>query len=195
MFLPEEDKFTYRKNELLDELVVAMGGRVAEEIVFGDVTNGAVGDIRMATNIARRMVCEWGMSEQMGMVEYGENREEVFLARDISQGKNYSEETAQKIDHEIKRLIDNAYHLAKQMLLENRDKLDLIAKALLEFETLDASHIRDLMDKGEMTNPPQPPKPPELPAEHDAASKAPKKGVGEEDEDGPLPGEVVGAPA
>jgi len=83
MFLPEEDKFTYRQRELTDQLCVAMGGRVAEEITFGNVTNGAVGDIRMATNIARKMVCEWGMSEDLGMVEYGEGEGEVFLARDI----------------------------------------------------------------------------------------------------------------
>ncbi|NNC88408.1 MAG: ATP-dependent zinc metalloprotease FtsH, partial [Akkermansiaceae bacterium] len=195
MFLPEEDKFTYRKKELIDQLVVAMGGRVAEEIVFGDVTNGAVGDIRMATNIARRMVCEWGMSEQMGMVEYGENRDEVFLARDISQAKNYSEETAQKIDSEIKQLIDSAYHDAKEALLAHREQLTLIAEALLEFETLDADHIRDLMATGEMKNPPRMPKPPEFPAESGSKPKAHSGGDEEEEDDGPMPGEVVGAPA
>jgi len=195
MFLPEEDKYTHRKNELLDQLIVAMGGRVAEEIVFGDVTNGAVGDIRMATNITRRMVCEWGMSEQMGMIEYGENREEVFLARDMTQGKTYSEETAQKIDGEIKRLIDNAYHVAKQMLLENRVHLDSIAKALLEYETLDAGHLDDLMKQGFMSDPPSPPAPPEVPVESEKASKTKTDEVIEEDDDGPIPGEVVGAPA
>ena len=195
MFLPEGDKFTCRKNELLDQLVVAMGGRVAEEIVFGDVTNGAVGDIRMSTNIARRMVCEWGMSEQLGMIEYGENRDEVFLARDISQGKTYSEETAQKIDAEIKRFIDTAYHAAKQLLLENRGKLDLIAQALLEYETLDACHINDIMEHGEMQNPPRQPKPPEIPTDL-APAPTTRSADEEEDDDGPIPGEVVvGAPA
>lgn len=195
MFLPEEDKFTYRKNELLDQLIVAMGGRVAEEIVFGDVTNGAVGDIRMATNIARRMVCEWGMSEQMGMIEYGENREEVFLARDISQGKNYSEETARKIDSELKRLIDGAYDAAKHALIENRDKLDAIAKALLEFETLDGEHINEIMKHGELKNPPQSPKPPEYPNAQPEPPAKPKDNGEEEDDDGPIPTDVVGAPA
>ena len=195
MFLPEEDKFTYRKKELLDQLVVAMGGRVAEEIIFGDVTNGAVGDIRMATNISRRMVCEWGMSDQMGMIEYGETRDEVFLARDIAQGKNYSEETAQKIDEEIKRLIDNAYHSAKQLLLENRAVLDKIAQALLDFETLDASHVDDIMKHGEMQDPPSPPKPPEIPLDLQMNPPARSGGEEEDEGDGTMPGEVVGAPA
>jgi cell division protease FtsH len=194
MFLPEEDKFTHRRDELLDQLVVAMGGRVAEELVFGNVTNGAVGDIRMATNIARKMVCEWGMSDDLGMVEYGENRGEVFLARDMAGSKNYSEDTAQKIDEEIKRLIDVAYARARSMLNERRELLDLIARALLEYETLDASHIRDLMDTGRMSNPPTMPKPPEIP---DDLRKKPVKKVVEEgrDNDGPLAGDVIGAPA
>ena len=195
MFLPEEDKFTRRKNEYIDQLVVAMGGRVAEEIVFGDVTNGAVGDIRMATSIARHMVCEWGMSEEMGMVEYGEARDEVFLARDITKAKNYSEQTAQKIDGEIKRLIDAAYNKAKQMLMDHRKSLDHVAHALLEFETLDAQHIRDLMDHGEMKNPPPSPKPPEFPDEPSPVPPKAPSGDDVEDDDGPLAGEVVGAPA
>jgi len=163
MFLPEEDKFTLRKNELLDDLVVAMGGRVAEELVFGDVTNGAVGDIRMATHIARKMICEWGMSDSLGMVEYGESRDEVFLARDISKAKNYSEDTAEKIDSEIRHLIDSAYEKAKRLLIENRDKLDTIAKALLEYETLDGSHVREIMETGSLQNPPDSPPPPTSP--------------------------------
>jgi cell division protease FtsH len=194
MFLPEEDRFTYRKNELLDQLIVAMGGRVAEEIVFGDVTNGAVGDIRMATNIARRMVCEWGMSEQLGMIEYGETRDEVFLARDMGQGKSYSEETAQKIDGEIKLFIDTAYQTAKQSLLEHRDKLDAIAKALLEYETLDGNHIRQIMETGELQDPPQTPKPPEYHATPSEKPKPRKDEGEEEDDDGPI-AEAIGAPA
>jgi len=164
MFLPEEDKFTHRKHELLDNLVVAMGGRVAEEIVFGDVTNGARGDIKMATNISRKMVCEWGMSTELGMVEYGENHEHVFLGRDMSSGRNYSDETARKIDTEVKLLIDTAYNKAKTLLVANRTTLDTIAKALLEFETLDGAHIRDIMHYGEMRTPPASPKPPALPS-------------------------------
>jgi cell division protease FtsH len=163
MMLPEEDKFTHRKHELLDRLVVAMGGRVAEEIVFGDVTNGARGDIKMATNIARKMVCEWGMSDELGMVEYGENHEHLFLGRDMGSGRNYSDETARKIDTEVKLLIDNAYLKAKELLTTHRTTLDLIARALLEFETLDGEHIRDLIHHGTMRKPPASPKPPALP--------------------------------
>ena len=192
--LPEEDKFQVHKIEGLEQLIVTMGGRVAEEIVFGDVTNGASGDIRQATNLARRMVCEWGMSEELGMVEYGESREEVFLARDISKAKNYSEETARKIDSEIRRIIDRAYADAKQILTENRDKLELIAEALLEYETLDGSHIGDLIEHGEMKNPPRSPKPPELPSDDASASASKKEGDDLEDGYGPPP-DPLGAPA
>jgi len=196
MFLPEEDKFNYRKGELLDQLVVAMGGRVAEEIVFNNVTNGAMGDIRMATNIARKMVCEWGMSEALGMVEYGSNREEVFLARDMAGGsQNYSEETAQKIDSEIKRLIDEAYAKATDMLQANRGMLEDVTKALLEYETLDASHIKDLMEKGEMSDPPKNVDPPSTPLPDEPVGKASSSRGDNEDSDDPLSGEIVGAPA
>ncbi len=157
MYLPLEDKYTQRKNELLDRLVMIMGGRVAEEIVFGDVTNGARGDINQATDIARRMVCEWGMSDKMGMVEYGEHQEHVFLGRDISRSRNYSEATAQQIDHEVHGLCDHAYQQAKEMLTARRETLEAIAKALLEYETLDGSHIREIMDTGNVQNPPVPP--------------------------------------
>src|SRR6266487_4521313 len=148
MWLPEEDKYTNRKNELLAGLSVSMGGRVAEEIIFGDITNGARGDIKMATAIARRMVCEWGMSEKMGMVEYGEHEDYVFLGRDISRARDYSEATAEQIDQEVRRLLDEAYQLAKQTLAANRDKLEIIAKALLEYETLDGSQIKEIVERG-----------------------------------------------
>ncbi|MCP4849974.1 MAG: ATP-dependent zinc metalloprotease FtsH [Verrucomicrobiaceae bacterium] len=171
MFLPEEDKYTQRKFEMLDHLIVSMGGRVAEEIIFGDVTNGAGGDIKMATDVARKMVCQWGMSEELGMIEYGDHQEHTFLARDMTSSRSYSEDTAQKIDHEVKRLIDNAYSKAKEMLLEHKRELDLIAKALLEYETLNASHIRDLMSDGAMSDPPASPLPPDLP---DAEEEKPK---------------------
>src|SRR6187431_1910711 len=129
MWLPEEDKYTNRKNELLASLAVAMGGRVAEELAFGDVTNGARGDIGQATQIARKMVCEWGMSEKMGMVEYGKNEDYVFLGSNLGQGREYSEATAQEIDNEVRKLCDDAYTRAVKLLTENRDKLEAIAKA------------------------------------------------------------------
>ncbi len=154
MWLPIEDKYTMRKNELLDDLVVDMGGRVAEEIVFGDVTSGARGDIKMATGLARKMVCEWGMSEKLGMVEYGEHEDYVFLGRDISRARDYSEATAQEIDREVRKLCDDAYSRAKEMLLKYRGKLESIAKALLEYETLDGAQIRDIIKHDRMLNPP-----------------------------------------
>ncbi|MBV9130896.1 MAG: ATP-dependent zinc metalloprotease FtsH [Verrucomicrobia bacterium] len=156
MYLPTEDKYTNRKNELLDRLVVIMGGRVAEEIVFGDVTNGATGDIRMATGIARKMVCEWGMSERLGMVEYGEHEDYVFLGRDISRSRAYSEATAQEIDREVKRLCDDSYQRALKVLTLRKETLVAIAKALLEYETLDGSQIREILNNGRLISPPPP---------------------------------------
>jgi cell division protease FtsH len=173
MYLPETDQYTNRKLELLDHLVVIMGGRVSEELVFKDVTNGASSDIRHATNIARKMVCEWGMSEKMGMVEYGAHEEHVFLGRDFGKNRDYSEATALEIDGEVRNICDSAYQRAKELLAANRDKLELIAKALLEFETLDGAQIRDIIKYGEMKNPPPLPgtedkprtEPPPLPQE------------------------------
>ena len=173
MYLPETDQYTNRKLELLDHLAVIMGGRVAEELVFKDVTNGASSDIRHATNIARRMVCEWGMSEKMGMVEYGAHEEHVFLGRDFGKNRDYSEATALEIDGEVRNICDSAYQRAKELLTANRDKLEIIARALLEFETLDGAQIRDIIKFGEMKNPPPLPgteskprtEPPPLPQE------------------------------
>ncbi len=197
MFLPEEDKFTYRQKELVDQLCVAMGGRVAEEITFGNVTNGAVGDIRMATNIARKMVCEWGMSEGLGMVEYGEEKGEVFVARDVGSSRGYSEETARKIDVEIKTLIDDAYARAKDLLTTHGDVLKLLSEALLEFETLNAEQVNDLMEHGEMRNPPTPPSDNTVVPGNQADDGVPKKSTQEasSSDDDPLAGEAVGAPA
>ena len=193
MWLPEEDKYTNRKNELIAGLTVGMGGRVAEEIVFGDVTNGARGDIKQATAIARRMVCEWGMSEKMGMVEYGEHEDYVFLGRDISRARDYSEATAEQIDGEVRKLIDDAYQNAKKVLTAHRDKLEVIAKALLEYETLDGVQIKEIIEHGRLINPPPgvpPVSGPKLPAE-----KPPKQVVIAPDVAPPLPGALGGAPA
>ncbi len=190
MWLPEEDKYTQRKNELLDDLVVTMGGRVAEEMVFGDVTNGAMGDIRHATRIARKMVCEWGMSDNLGMIEYGDNNEHVFLARDMTSSRGYSEDTARKIDSEIKLLIDNSYQRARELLMKYRPQMDTLAKALLEYETLDGAQVREIMQHGQMLNPPnnKPPMPPAVPEGNAAANN---RDSGTED----LPPGLAGAPA
>jgi cell division protease FtsH len=156
MSLPLEDKYTARKNELLARLVVIMGGRVAEEIIFGDVTSGASGDIKQATGLARKMVCEWGMSQDLGMVGYTDNEDYVFLGRDLGRPRGYSEATAQEIDREVKQLIDNAYARATELLTNHRDKLEIIAKALLEFETLTGAQIEDIASTGQMSDPPKP---------------------------------------
>ncbi len=197
MFLPESDKFSYHRKEMIDQLVVLMGGRVAEEVMLDDVASGASGDIHMATGLARRMVCEWGMSEKMGMIEYGDNGSGGFLARDMmSQTKNYSEDTAQQIDSEIKRFIDEAYADAQRLLGERKELLELIAQALMEYETLDAKHIKDLMQHGEMKDPPKSPQPPEIPSdlEKQKDNSEPEEEKSRDD-DGTLPPEVVGAPA
>jgi cell division protease FtsH len=194
MYLPEGDKYSTQKKEALANLIVTMGGRIAESFHSDDVSNGASGDIRQATALARHMVCEWGMSDQLGMVEYGEGDGPVFLARDMAKTRNYSEETARMIDAEIKRFIDDAYQTAERILTENRDKVELIANALLEYETLDASHLRDLIEFGEMKDPPSTPKPPPLPEEFRKKSSAKATGEDQPDDNGPIPG-AVGATA
>ncbi len=150
MSLPEGDRYSKHKSKLLQELSMAMGGRVAEELIFGPdkVSNGAAGDIKMATDQARRMVTEWGMSDRLGMIAYGENSQEVFLGHSVTQSKNVSEATAQQIDAEIRRIIDEAYARCRQILSENIDELHLLAKGLLEHETLSGDEIR-LIIRGE----------------------------------------------
>ncbi len=194
MYLPEGDKYSTQKKEALANLIVTMGGRIAESFHSDDVSNGASGDIRQATALARNMVCEWGMSDKLGMVEYGEGDGPVFLARDMAKTRNYSEETARIIDSEIKRFIDEAYQTAERVLSENRDKVELIAKALLEYETLDASHLRDLIEFGEMKDPPSAPKPPPVPEEFKKKPAPLASGEDRPEDDGPIPG-AVGATA
>jgi cell division protease FtsH len=171
-----------------------MGGRIAEGFHSDDISNGASGDIRQATSLGRSMVCEWGMSDKLGMVEYGEGDSPVFLARDMNKSRNYSEETARVIDAEIKNFIDTAFKEATRILTENRDTIEKIAMALLEFETLDASHLRDIIDHGEMKNPPTAPTPPPIPEEISKQSAAKKSKEEKPEDNGPLPG-AVGATA
>ena len=194
MMLPQKDKYSTRKHELIDELCVLMGGRVAEEIFLGDITSGASGDIHMATWNARKMVCEWGMSDKLGMVRYGDDSNMVFLGRDLGHSRGYSENTAQEIDEEVLLFINTAYAKAKQIITENKDKAEAIAQALLEYETLDGAQVEEIIRTGRMSNPP--PKniePPVLPnpAEPLPANPEPVKS---KDDDGLLPG-LQGAPA
>ncbi|MGK7866046.1 ATP-dependent zinc metalloprotease FtsH [Falsiroseomonas sp. E2-1-a20] len=150
MSLPAGDRYSKHKSKMKAELAMAMGGRVAEELIFGPdkVSNGASGDIKMATDQARRMVTEWGMSENLGMIAYGSNDQEVFLGHSVTQSKNLSEETARKIDGEIRSIIDAAYARATKVLSENVDELHLLAKGLLEHETISGDEIK-LIIKGE----------------------------------------------
>jgi cell division protease FtsH len=154
MWLPNDEKYTSRRNELLDHISVAMAGRIAEEIAFGDVTNGAHGDIRQATQVARKMVCEWGMSDKVGMVEYGEQPEHIFLGRELGRAREYSEETQCLLDSEVKRIIQEQYDRAKTILLANKDRLETVAKALLEYETLSGQQIKEILEKGRFDPPP-----------------------------------------
>jgi cell division protease FtsH len=147
MSLPEGDRYSKSKSKLLGELTMAMGGRAAEEIIFGadKVSNGAAGDIKMATDQSRRMITEWGMSDKLGMIAYGDNGQELFLGHSVTQHKNVSEVTAREIDSEIKSIIDAAYSKAKTILSDHITALHAIARALLEFETLTGDEIRGVL--------------------------------------------------
>ena len=157
MQLPEKDILNRRRKEMFDDLAVTMAGRIAEEIISGDISTGAAMDIQQATTLARAMVCQYGMSDKLGMVQYGSDDEYVFLGREMARTKVYSESTASEIDEEIKRLIDEGYRTAQNIILTNRDKLELIANALLEHETLDRAQVEEIVKTGKFT--PPPPKP------------------------------------
>jgi cell division protease FtsH len=167
MRLPEGDRISLSKAKLVADLAVAMGGRVAEEIIFGQerVTTGASSDIKMATDISRRMVTEWGMSEKLGPLMYGEPSQEVFLGHSVTQHKNMSDATARAVDEEVRRIVDEAYHTARRILTENIDQLHALAKGLLEYETLSGDEIDALLrgeqivrtDKSDTTPQPKPP--------------------------------------
>jgi cell division protease FtsH len=157
MQLPEKDILSRRKKEMLDDIAVTMGGRIAEEIVSGDISTGAAMDIQMATNMARAMVCQYGMSDKLGMVQYGSDDEYIFLGREMARSKVYSEGTAREIDEEIKLIIDAGYKTAHDLIFSNRDKLEMIANGLLEYETLDRSQVEEIVHTGKFT--PPPPKP------------------------------------
>ncbi len=147
MQLPEDDKHTYSKQYLESTLTVLMGGRVSEEIHLGQLTTGAGNDIERASNMARKMVCEWGMSEKLGPITFGKKEEQIFLGREISQHRDYSEDTAQEIDREVRQIVDRSYAEARRILEANREALIRIAEALLERESLDGHQI-DLLTEG-----------------------------------------------
>ncbi|MFQ5723672.1 MAG: ATP-dependent zinc metalloprotease FtsH [Terriglobia bacterium] len=173
MQLPVDDKHTYTKDFLETQLAVMMAGRVAEEIALGKVTTGAGNDFEQATELARKMVCEWGMSA-MGPLTFGKKEEAIFLGREIAQHRDYSEETAVKIDLEVKNIVTTAYRRARQTLQQNRDALERIAQALLEREVLDAAEINLLIEGKPLPVKPPPPPPVEKPAEAEP-EPAPKR--------------------
>ncbi|OEU58022.1 MAG: cell division protein FtsH [Desulfobacterales bacterium C00003104] len=139
--LPIDEKHTYPRTYLLSNLAVLMGGRAAEELVLDDMTTGAGNDIERATDMARKMICEWGMSETLGPLMFGKKEEQIFLGREFAQHRDYSEKTAEAIDNEIKRLVIDAYESAKGILVEHDSALHALAKSLLEKETLDATDV------------------------------------------------------
>jgi cell division protease FtsH len=155
MQLPSEDRYSMDKNRILDTLAVLFGGRIAEEIFMNQMTTGASNDFERATDMARKMVTQWGMSDALGPMVYGENDGEVFLGRSVTTHKNVSEATMQKVDEEIRRIIDQQYALARGLIEANRDKIEAMTKALLEWETLDSDQLNDIM----AGNQPRPPKP------------------------------------
>lgn len=156
MFLPEEDRYSLSKRALTSQICSLFGGRIAEEMTLGfdGVTTGASNDIMRATQLAKNMVTKWGLSEKLGPLMYAEEEGEVFLGRSMgSQHSNVSGETAKLIDEEIRRIIDESYATAKQLLVDNRDKLDAMAEALMKYETIDADQIDDIMSGREPREP------------------------------------------
>ena len=150
--LPEKDVYSHNVQWLKDRIVICYGGFAAEEIVYKETTTGAQNDIKQATEIARRMVCEWGMSSELGPMALGDGDEPIFLAREVARHKNYSEETARMVDLEIKAFLDEGVGRALSILNEHRDMLDKLTDALVEKETMEDWEIRDLLgfDKKEM---------------------------------------------
>ncbi|MBQ2136732.1 MAG: ATP-dependent zinc metalloprotease FtsH, partial [Selenomonas sp.] len=153
LMLPKEDRNYATKSELLDKLKVAMGGRVAEEIVLKEISTGASQDIQQATRMVRGMIMQYGMSDVLGPVAYGESQNhQVFLGRDFHQERNYSEEVASEIDKEVRKYLEAAYEACRQIITDNRDKLELIAQALMERETLTAKQLEELLETGKIAD-------------------------------------------
>jgi cell division protease FtsH len=173
MQLPEEDRYAYDRVYLMSRIAVLFGGRIAEELFMNQMTTGASNDFERATQMARDMVTRYGMSDALGIMVYGENEGEVFLGRSVTTHKNMSEATMEKVDAEIRRIIDEQYGLARRLLEANRDKVEAMAAALLELETIDADQINDIMEG----KPPRPPKQPQVPSankpDHNTPDAAP----------------------
>jgi cell division protease FtsH len=152
MFIPKKDILTHARKRMLGQIAMGLGGRIAEELVLGDISSGAAGDIKQITKIARHMVCDWGMSP-LGPIAFGDHHDTVFLGREITRNENVSEETARRIDEEIHRIIEGEYERAKKIIAEHRPALDKIAEALLEHETIDGKHVLEVLQFGEIRSP------------------------------------------
>lgn len=196
MFMPKKDILNHSKRRLLNQICCAMGGRCAEEIVIGDITSGASGDIQMATKTARHMVCDWGMTD-LGPVAYGENKDHIFLGQEIERSQNYSESTAQRIDKMIHDIVEEQYQRSLEILKQNRTALDVCAEALLEHETIDGKHVQEILEHGEMRSPIVKREIKAPKAEAEAEEDSAKKPKTDEADDGDLAGESApaGAPA
>ena len=171
MQLPTEDRFSMEREEIMQKLAVMFGGRIAEEVFMKQMTTGASNDFERATDLARQMVTQWGMTDSLGPMVYSENEGEVFLGRSVTTHKSMSEQTMQKVDAEIRRIVDQQYALARKLIEENKDKIEAMAKALLEWETIDSDQIKDIME-GRSPRPPKPPKTTVSPSEKDDSSPA-----------------------
>jgi cell division protease FtsH len=196
MFMPKKDLLNHSKRRLLNQICCGMGGRAAEEIVMGDITSGASGDIRMVTKTARHMVCDWGMTE-LGPVAYGENKDHVFLGQEVARSQNYSEETAQKIDSAIHSIVEKEYQRSLDILNEHRKALDVCAEALLEHETIDGKHVHEILEFGEIRSPIIKRETIAEAPEDEAPEEEPKKVAKEDEDKGGLAGDEApaGAPA
>jgi cell division protease FtsH len=150
LMLPKEDRYYATRSELLDQLKTLLGGRVAEAVVLGEISTGAQNDLERATELVRKMITEFGMSEVLGPITFGRRQDQVFLGRDIARDRNYSEEVAYAIDKEVRRLIEEAYGKTEEMLKNNLDKLHIVATALLERETLEREELEQLLKNGKI---------------------------------------------
>jgi cell division protease FtsH len=156
MQLPIEDKHSYARESLLARIAVLMGGRAAEDIIFNTFTTGAGNDIEQATDMARKMVCEWGMSDRMGPLSFGKKDESIFLGREMATHKNYSEQTAERIDDEIKRIVDESYDHALSLLRGNIEALHNLSECLIEVENLSGTEVDEIISTGKLTRPEPP---------------------------------------
>ncbi|MGZ0654035.1 ATP-dependent zinc metalloprotease FtsH [Coraliomargarita sp. W4R53] len=195
MFMPKKDTLNHSRHRLIDDICCTLGGRASEEIVLGDITSGASGDISMATRTARHMVCDWGMSE-LGMVALGENQSGGYMGHGGVSAKNYSEETAQKIDQIVRDMIQGQYTRALEILNEHRNALNVLAESLLEHETIDGKHVLEIIEFGEMRSPIVKREIVVDESDEDEESDGKPKVVSKEDDDkGDLAGDEAPAPA